>query len=496
MDLLTVMDYWSFVKEWSWIPLTIIYLSTILTILFNNGNPTKTMAWILVIVFLPVVGVIIYFFFGQGFKKEQYFKRIDKTHKDVVNQKWNELENLIQDDLSKIEENLGSLTQVFRYLNNGRIAPPSTNNEVKLLTNGEEKFPLFLEALRSATDHIHLEYYIFEEDKIGNEIISILEEKAKNGVDVRITVDDFGSPTLNKHKKRFEGTGVDFQTFLPVHFTSLANSNYRNHRKILIVDAKVAFVGGINISDKYINQDGEKSPNNKVYWRDTSVMIKGEAINILQLRFYLNWMMTDGKNYAISDSKYYNLSKEQYKDSAVVSFGFTSPGDKVHSAMEAMMLGIMLAKKKVQICTPYFIPSDEFKTAIFIAVSAGVEVELIIPKEGDSVIVQQASLSYLKPFLERGVKVYLYNKGFIHAKTITIDDEIAYIGTVNLDYRSFFINFEITSVLQNDGLLQEMAKHFEVDRNNSDVLTIKHWMNRPWYNRTFASVCRLLAPIL
>ena len=160
------------------------------------------------------------------------------------------------------------------------------------------------------------------------------------------------------------------------------------------------------------------------------------------------------------------------------------------------MLGIMLAKKKVQICTPYFIPSDEFKTAIFIAVSAGVEVELIIPKEGDSVIVQQASLSYLKPFLERGVKVYLYNKGFIHAKTITIDDEIAYIGTVNLDYRSFFINFEITSVLQNDGLLQEMAKHFEVDRNNSDVLTIEHWMNRPWYNRTFASVCRLLAPIL
>ena len=128
MDLLTVMDYWSFVKEWSWIPLTIIYLSTILTILFNNGNPTKTMAWILVIVFLPIVGVIIYFFFGQGFKKEQYFKRIDKTHKDVVNQKWNELENLIQDDLSKIEENLGSLTQVFRYLNNGRIAPPSRRN--------------------------------------------------------------------------------------------------------------------------------------------------------------------------------------------------------------------------------------------------------------------------------------------------------------------------------------------------------------------------------
>ncbi len=491
-----MIDSWNFINEWIWIPLSILYISTIVTILFNNGNPTKTMAWILVILFLPVAGIILYFFFGQGFKKDQYFKRIDRKHKEIVSQKWDELDVHLQNNLNVIEQNVGSLTQIFRYLNNARIAPPSINNEVKLLINGEEKFPLFLEALRSAEHHIHLEYYIFEEDHIGNQIISILKEKAKKGVEVRITVDDFGSPKINKHKKRFENTGIDFQTFLPVHFTSLANSNYRNHRKILIVDAKIAFVGGINVCDKYINIDGKKSPNNEVFWRDTSVRIMGDAINILQLRFYMNWMMTDGKEFRISDANYFYNSDKKIVNPAAVSYGFTSPGDKIHSAMESMILAIMLAKKKVQICTPYFIPSDEFKTALFIAVSAGVDVELILPAKGDSLVVQQASLSYLKPLLERGIKVYLYKKGFIHAKTITVDDKVAFIGTVNLDYRSFFINFEITSVIEQYDLLTEMSHQFMEDKKDSELLTLDNWLNRPWYTRAFASICRLLAPIL
>lgn len=493
----SLLKVWYFIKEWYWIPLAILYIMVIVTILIENRNPTKTIAWILVIVFLPFIGIILYFFFGQKFKKDEFFKRIDKNHQKIINEKWSELDELVQDDLNKVEQKIGSLSQVYRYLNNARIAYPSTNNKVKLLINGEEKFPDFLEALREAEDHIHLEYYIFDEDKIGNEIISILEEKAKNGVEVRVTVDDFGSPKLNKHQKRFEASGIEFQTFLPVRFSSLANSNYRNHRKILIVDGKRAFVGGINISDKYINLNGKKSADNKVYWRDTAVMIEGEAINSLQLHFYLNWMMTEGKKFSISNPKYfYTLETRGFENESTVSFGLSSPGSDVHSAMEAMVLAITLAKKKVQLCTPYFIPSDEFKTAMMIAVSAGIEVELIIPKKGDSIIVQQASLSFLKPLMKRGVKVYLYEKGFIHAKTITIDDQLAFIGTVNLDYRSFMINFEITSVIENDVLLKQMNAQFEIDRNNSEKLTIEKWENRPWYNRAFASICRLLAPIL
>ena len=492
---ITLLHIWNFIKEWYWVPLTILYIMVIVTILIENRNPTKTIAWILVIVFLPFIGIILYFFFGQKFKKDQFFSRIDKNHQKIINEKWTEMDQFVQDDLDKVNTRIGSLSQVYRYLNNARVAYPATNNKVKLLTNGEEKFPLFLEALREAKDHIHLEYYIFDEDHIGNEIIDILIEKAKNGVEVRVTADDFGSPKLNKHQSRFDGTGVEFQTFLPVRFSSLANSNYRNHRKILIVDGKKAFVGGINISDKYINQNGVISPNNKVYWRDTSVMIEGDSINSLQLHFYLNWMMTEGKKFNISDPKYFYSSKEK-NDFSTVSFGLSSPGSDLHSAMEAMILAITLAKKKVQLCTPYFIPSDEFKTAMMIAVSSGVEVELIIPKKGDSIVVQQASLSFLKPLMKRGVKVYLYEKGFIHAKTITVDDKLAFIGTVNLDYRSFMINFEITSVIENVTLLQQMSVQFDRDKDDSELLTIEKWENRPWYNRAFASICSLLAPIL
>lgn len=492
---ITLLHIWNFIKEWYWVPLTVLYIMVIVTILIENRNPTKTIAWILVIVFLPFIGIILYFFFGQKFKKDEFFKRIDKNHQKIINEKWAEMDQFVHDDLDKVNARIGSLSQVYRYLNNARVAYPATNNEVKLLTNGEEKFPLFLEALREAKDHIHLEYYIFDEDHIGNEIIDILIEKAKNGVEVRVTADDFGSSKLNKHRSRFDGTGVEFQTFLPVRFSSLANSNYRNHRKILIVDGKKAFLGGINISDKYINQNGVISPNNKVYWRDTSVMIEGDSINSLQLQFYLNWMMTEGKKFNISDPKYFYSSKEK-NDFSTVSFGLSSPGSDLHSAMEAMILAITLAKKKVQLCTPYFIPSDEFKTAMMIAVSSGVEVELIIPKKGDSFVVQQASLSFLKPLMKRGVKVYLYEKGFIHAKTITVDDKLAFIGTVNLDYRSFMINFEITSVIENATLLQQMSEQFDRDKEDSELLTLEKWENRPWYNRAFASICRLLAPIL
>lgn len=492
---ITLLHIWNFIKEWYWVPLTVLYIMVIVTILIENRNPTKTIAWILVIVFLPFIGIILYFFFGQKFKKDQFFSRIDKNHQKIINEKWAEMDQFVQDDLDKVNTRIGSLSKVYRYLNNARVAYPATNNKVKLLTNGEEKFPLFLEALREAKDHIHLEYYIFDEDHIGNEIIDILIEKAKNGVEVRVTADDFGSSKLNKHHSRFDGTGVEFQTFLPVRFSSLANSNYRNHRKILIVDGKKAFLGGINISDKYINQNGVISPNNKIYWRDTSVMIEGDSINSLQLHFYLNWMMTEGKKYNISDPKYFYSSKEK-NDFSTVSFGLSSPGSDLHSAMEAMVLAITLAKKKVQLCTPYFIPSDEFKTAMMIAVSSGVEVELIIPKEGDSIVVQQASLSFLKPLMKRGVKVYLYEKGFIHAKTITVDDKLAFIGTVNLDYRSFMINFEITSVIENETLLKQMSAQFDIDKEDSELLTLEKWENRPWYYRAFASICRLLAPIL
>ncbi|HFK5506473.1 cardiolipin synthase [Elizabethkingia anophelis] len=483
---------WLFIEKWYWVPLTIANIVIIVTILIENRNPPKTLAWIMIIVFVPVIGIILYFFFGRDFQREKYFKKIDKKQRQYILDQWKNLNDSIQQNMLDIESEIGHLSQVYQFLNKTRISPPSFYNETKLLINGEEKFPKFIEAIREAKDHIHLEYYIFEEDNIGNEIIELLIQKAQQGVTVRMIIDDFGSPTLAKHYKRFENTGIEFQVFLPVHFSSLANSNFRNHRKILIVDASIAFVGGINISDKYINH-----PNtDKLYWRDASVMIKGASVNILQLRFWLSWMMTDGAPYALEDQRYYCDWYAHTQGSSIVSFAVTAPGDEIQSAMESLILGITLAKKKVQICTPYFVPTDSFKTALSIAVSKGVEVEMMIPKEGDSFIVQNASLSFMKPLLKRGIKLYLYEKGFLHAKTVNIDDALAYVGTVNLDNRSFLINFEINAIVHNHELLKRLDQQFKEDKKVSSLMTIEMWNKTSVFKRGLASVCRLLAPLL
>ena len=483
---------WDFILKWYWVPLTIVNITVIITILVENGNPPKTLAWIMVIMFVPFLGILLYFFFGQSFQREKYFKKIDKTNQQKILERWQSLTDVIQKDMQVIQDRIGDFSEVYQYLNLTHTSPPSIKNDVELLINGEQKFPKFLEALRNAKKHIHLEYYIFDEDEIGNQVIDLLITKAKEGLIVRVIVDDLGSSKLTKHAKRFQGTGVQFQIMLPVQFTSLANSNFRDHRKVLIVDGEIAFVGGINISDKYINKPG----SDQLYWRDTSVMITGESASILQLRFWLSWMMTDGEPYPLDEKKYMCTNPPQPKEPTFVSFAFTNPGEERQSGVETLILAINLAKKKVQLCTPYFIPTDSFKTALMIAVSKGVEVEIMIPREGDSAIVQNASLSFMKPLLKRGIKVFLYEKGFIHAKTANIDNELAFIGTMNLDTRSFLINFEINAIIHNDTLLQQMDQQFINDREVSTEMTMESWQEYSRLKRGFASLCRLLAPLL
>ncbi|ADX67805.1 cardiolipin synthase [Weeksella virosa] len=489
---------WQFLVEWYWIPLTLIYLVLILTILIENRKPEKTIAWILVIVFLPIIGLLFYFFFGQKFNKEKTLSRIDTKQQRQIIERWHSISSFNSSNQQLITEQTGNFSKVFQYLYHSLSSPSYLDNQLEVLINGEEKFPRFLEVLRQAKHHIHLEYYIFELDQIGQEVIEILKNKAANGVIVRIIVDGFGSPKLiKKAKKIFEDSLIQCQTFLPVHFSSLANSNYRNHRKIMIVDAEIAFVGGINISDRYINTP-PYSDKNKLYWRDTSLCIRGESVDMLELQFWLSWSMTQGQMYSMDEAEYhFPEQKITYRSiESVIGFSYTSPGSDVPSAMESMILAISLAKEKICITTPYFIPSDEFKSALLIAVSSGVEVNLILPEKGDSFIVQQASLSFLKSLMKRGVNVHLYQKGFIHAKTITVDNEIAFVGTVNLDNRSFFINFEITAVFYDKKAIKKLYQQFKLDLLDTRKITYQQWKSIPMIHRGIASLCRLLAPLL
>src|SRR5690625_3757379 len=458
----------AFVKKWYIIPVVFMYIGVIVTILIENRNPTKTISWILVIFFLPVIGLILYYFFGQTTKKlkkirkaqkdqyeriskelKKYEKRIDsqilkikneiegltqiiKAQKDQYEKNLKKLkkyEKRIDSQILKIQNEIDGLSQVFQYLRNERISVPTLYNDVKLLINGEEKFKYLLESLKGAKHSIHLEYYIFELDNIGTKILNILEEKYQEGVEVRLIIDSFGSPKLirylSKNKERFH---FEWQAFLPVTFASLADSNYRDHRKIAVIDGDIGYVGGINISDRYINRE-----ENNLYWRDTSVRIEGDAVGLLQINFWDIWNQTDGAPFSLREDKIKELYKVKTKKYTAVSFALCDPASPAPYSMESILISLGQAKEKIQLITPYYIPNEELETALMSIAATGVQVELIIPKRGDSNIVRHASFSFLKPLLKRGVKVYLYNKGVIHAKTINVDNKLSFVGTVNLD---------------------------------------------------------------
>lgn len=481
---------WEFVKEWYWIPLTLINTTAFITILVENGKPEKTIAWLMVIVFLPFFGVGLYYFFGQKFQKDKYFKKLDNRYKVKLEERWNDLKPFISNEIKLTETYDAHLNDVFEYLVHTQTSIPTSNNSAELLINGEEKFALLLEDLKNAKHHIHIEYYIFDEDEIGSQILAILVDKAKQGIEVRLIIDDFGSSPLANRKAHYENLGIQFEIFLPVRFSSLANSNYRNHRKIIVIDGLIGYVGGINISDKYIN------PNKfNLYWRDTAIRIHGDATKMLQAQFWLHWQSISAKSFTLN-SKYLPILPSVFEKKLPITFAFSSPGNTPPYVMESMILSISAAQKSIQLCTPYFIPTDSFKTALLIAVSKGVDVSLMLPLKGDSSVVQAASLSFLKPFMERGMKVFLYEKGFIHAKTICIDGLLSYVGTTNLDSRSFLINFELSAIVLDKTIAQQLTQQFEKDILGSTLFTAEIWKNEKWYYKAFASICRLLAPLL
>ncbi|UIR56619.1 cardiolipin synthase [Sphingobacterium sp. SRCM116780] len=480
---------WQLLLNWYWLPLFVLYFGVISTILIENRNPTKTISWVMVIVFLPFVGLILYYLFGQKFRKVKRFQRINREQNRKLLVAWEESLSRMDEQLEIIHQRIGMLSRVFDYLKNEKLAFFSLNNRVELFINGEEKFPVLLKRLREAKKSIHMEYYIFEFDHIGKQVLAILEEKAKEGVKVRLILDSIGSPQVIKYLRKNKPS-YPFEAFLPVTFTSLANSNYRNHRKIVVIDCQYGFVGGINISDRYINQ-----PNQANYWRDTAMAVEGIAVNNLQIQFWNSWNQTEGEPFSLTE-EYLNFNVAHIPERAAVSFASSDPGSLGPFNMEAILLAINDAKERIQLCTPYFIPSEQLSTALEIAASSGIKVELMLPAVSDSYIVQHATFSFLKPLLQRGIHVYLYNKGFIHAKTVCIDGKLAFVGTVNLDIRSFYINYEITSVVSDEQYCKRLEQQFEMDKSASDLVTLFSWAHRKKWKKGVDSLCRLLAPLL
>ena len=459
-------------------------------ILLENKNPLKTQSYLLLMVMLPVIGMLIYLFFGVNYRKQKLYSRKGFSDQKII-QRWiKEYDNLLSSSVDDMHEYLMEKSKLpFLFWRNNYSAL-SSNNRVLVFNNGEEKFPVLLDKLKNAKYHIHLEYYIFDDDVIGNKVIDILCEKAISGIEVRMIVDALGSNNIRKKTiKRLKNSGVQFYEYHPVIFTSLANRvNYRDHRKIVVIDGNIGFVGGMNIADKYINT--EASDN---YWRDTHCMIEGDTVYSLQILFLLNWYFVS-KNLIHPNFRYFPENAK--KGEVLTSIISSDPDSDNPNLMEGYFSMINTAREEVLIITPYFIPNESMLTALKTCSKGGVKVTLLMPAKTDSVFVHSASLTYMGGLLRNDIQVYLYTKGMIHSKVMIIDEELSTIGTANMDYRSFDNNAEVNAVFFDQKIAKELKEKFLIDINDAVKLDYLDWKNRSLKVKLIGSLGRLVAPLL
>jgi len=375
------------------------------------------------------------------------------------------------------------------------MSPLTSGNEVTLLVNGENKFPQVLQALQTAKDHIHIEYYIYEDDEIGRAIEHVLVQKAKEGVTVRFIYDDFGSRSIRKKMiRRLKAAGIKTFTFNEVIFIALANRlNYRNHRKIIVIDGRTAFVGGINVSDKYINNAADTK---KLFWRDTHLRIDGPGTMYLQYLFLCDWNFCAKDTLHPNDSFFPPPAVAPGHGNKVVQIAASGPDSDLPTILFSLLQAINLATKEILITTPYFIPGESLVDALTVSALGGVSVKLLVPGISDSKLVNFAARSYYNDLLKAGVEIYLYNKGFVHAKTMVTDRKIAIVGTANMDYRSFDLNFEVNAIVYDKDFANELADIFYKDIQNAEKIDAAAWDGRPAYKQLLEKTARLISPLL
>lgn len=370
-------------------------------------------------------------------------------------------------------------------------SPLTRHNRIKLLLNGEEKFPELMKAMAGAKHHIHLEYYIFEQDDTGKTIIELLITKAKEGVQVRFIYDDFGSPAIkNKIEKRLKDAGVEIYPFHKVHFYLLANRiNYRNHRKIVVIDGQTGFVGGINVSDKYINNKKQK-----LYWRDTHIRIDGPGVFYLQYIFITDWNFCCPKKLKLKNE--YFVQNMAVKEDVYVQIVSSGPDSVQPSVLFSVLEAIYLATKEILITTPYFIPGDSILDALRIASLSGISVKLLVPGKCDSKLVNAASKVNYNDLLQAGVEIYIYQKGFVHAKTLVTDGKMSMIGTANMDHRSFELNFEVNAIIYDAAFAEKMRTIFFEDLKNAEKLNAEKWYKRSFFTQLPEKIAKIFSPSL
>jgi len=460
-------------------------------IFLERRDASSTWAWLLVLFFIPVFGFLVYLMLGRQLRKKHLFRWEGRSKIGI--------DNLIDFQIEAIEDGTFEFRlddaydykdMIYMHLRNNH-AVLTQDNAVIIFNDGEKKFAALLDDLENAKDHIHIQYYIFRLDGLGRRIYAVLLKKALQGVKVRLLYDDMGSRGLRKkHFNELISLGGEVEAFFP-SIMPLVNPrmNYRNHRKIVVIDGRVGYIGGFNVGDEYLGLDRKFG-----YWRDTHLRLEGSALHPLQTRFILDWnQASKDQDIEYSDRYFPAIPMKGSVGLQIVSSGPDSEWEQIKNGYLKL---ITMAKKYIYIQTPYFIPDSSFMDTLRIACLSGIDVRIMIPNKPDHMFVYWATYSYVGQLIKAGAKVYIYQNGFLHTKMIVVDDEASTVGTANLDVRSFKLNFEVNAFIYDRETSHELAVLFEQDMKLSTVLTWELYEERTRFIKAKESIARLISPIL
>lgn len=462
-----------------------VIVSIIVTILMDNRQPAKTMAWVMVLLFVPVAGIILYIFFGQNTRKMRFISQrsLDQLSKRQM------LEFVEQREL-RMPDKFQSLVRLFT---NQSLALPFKDNEAEFYTDGYQFFPALLQSISRARHHIHLETYIFDDDPLGRLIADALIQKAKEGIEIRVIYDDVGCWRVpSAFFERMKKAGIDVCAFMPVKFPAFTSKvNYRNHRKVCVIDGIEGFTGGMNIALRYV----KGIRNGTLPWRDTHMRLRGSIVYALQRAFLVDWYFVDRT--LVTNRKYYPPMPWKISNDCLAQMVTSSPIAPWPDIMQGYVRILLEAKSYVYMESPYFLPTEPVLFAMRTAALAGVDVRLMVPRHSDSHLLEWASLSYVVETLASGVKIKLFEGGFNHSKLLVADDEVSTCGSTNIDFRSFENNFESNVFFYDRQMALRIKELYMADEAQSvdfnDVDTLRH---RPYLHRLTESLFRLLAPLL
>lgn len=470
------------------------FLSIIVTIYVERKKPLAATVWILILTCLPIFGFLLYFIFGRNLRPNQ--KRVFRLKKeyDLIYNKWLLKEKYLLSSEEKLfnDNNIAPYKDIIAMNMNSSRSIYSQDNDVQIFTNGKEKYKALLKDIENAKETINLLYFIIKNDKIGKKIVDALTRKAKQGIEVRFLYDHVGSlRTPSRMFNKLKKAGGKVARFFPLSFGTYCSINYRNHRKIAVIDGNIGYVGGINIGEEYMGKNKKLTP-----WRDTHLRIAGTAVMFLQERFLMDWYYAT-KDESINEEGLLRKFLPNRRGIGnigmqVVSSGPDSNGEQIKMGYIKM---INSAKEKIYLQTPYFIPDDSFLEALKIAAMSGIDVRIMIPLKPDKKFVYHATTSYIRDLLDYGIKVYLY-EGFLHSKMVAVDGKVVSIGTANLDIRSFLLDFEINVFIYNTEFAQKCMEIFEADMAKSQVMTIERYRARGVITKLEEGISRLFSPLL